>query len=224
MQLYHDNKAREGHESDDDTQQMIANVQPANKMLTCVAASYHLAELNLVLGDKTTTQAGFEYYRSSEHNARWVFMECTSYKKPLPTTLREMMKFLCYGSPKAREILKDIKNHILGTKEKLMIVEEIPDIACHWELILHTLHIKSEAVHAKLSHKECIEIFRDFNNPGSGLKVIILTYNFSTQGMNLQGACHRVITATFADNLSSERQAIYRPSRVSTILVELYLC
>ena len=112
----------------------------------------------------------------------------------------------------------------MGTKEKLIFAEKVLYIVWFWGLIYNIHSIKGKVVYVTFIQKERMEVILDFNNPESGLKVIILNYNVSAQGTKLQIACHRVITATSAGSLSAEKQASLQPSRVRTLLLELYPC
>ncbi|OAF63117.1 hypothetical protein VC83_00674, partial [Pseudogymnoascus destructans] len=132
----------------------------------------------------------------------------------------DLLRHLTFGSPKLRWILKDVTDHCLkqkpdGGRSKLLCSEDIPVSAWFIETVLKSVYIRAEVLHAGLTDAQRIALIQEFNNPHSNLTVLIMMYQVSSQGANLDGACHRVCSITTAINLPSELQVHYRPIRVS---------
>ena len=62
-------------------------------MLTLLALSPHLIELNLALDFETRVGTFFELRRHFVHDARWLFLECHKYHKAAPDTLERMLEW-----------------------------------------------------------------------------------------------------------------------------------
>ncbi|KFY96743.1 hypothetical protein V498_02502 [Pseudogymnoascus sp. VKM F-4517 (FW-2822)] len=132
----------------------------------------------------------------------------------------DLMRHLTFGSPKIKWILKDIIEHCMipdkdGNRSKLLCSEEIPVSAWFVETVCKSFYIRAEVLHAGLTDPQRIALLKEFNDPNSSLTVLIMMYAVSSQGANLDGACHRVCSITCAINLPVELQVHYRPIRVS---------
>ena len=142
---------------------------------------------------------------------------------PPTNTGVEKLKFLSYGSPTLRYILSQIRDYVLpteadGTYEKLLITEDLPNLAWFWEKVLQFLYIDAVVLHANLGNNERQMLQDRFNDPNDSLKVKIVMYSVSSQGVNLDKACNRVLIATGAINAPLELQAAHRVIRVSILL------
>ena len=130
-------------------------------------------------------------------------------------------EFLSYGSPKVRYLVHMIKMVIFGqtqSKQKLLITEELPISALFWELACQLLHVECAVLHSEMNDSERIEVVRDFNNPKHPLKILVITYHVTTQGVNLDESCSRVLVMTPAANGPVEIQSWGRVIRVSKVL------
>ncbi|ELR08416.1 hypothetical protein GMDG_08637 [Pseudogymnoascus destructans 20631-21] len=132
----------------------------------------------------------------------------------------DLIHHLTFGSPKMRWILKDVMDHCVkrrpdGGRNKLLCSEDIPVSAWFIETVLKSIYIRAEVLHAGLNDLQRIALIQEFNDPQSDLVVLVMMYQVSSQGANLDGACHRVCSVTTAINLPSELQVHYRPIRVS---------
>ncbi|KAJ5487133.1 hypothetical protein N7530_001433 [Penicillium desertorum] len=65
-------------------------------------------------------------------------------------------------------------------------------------------------MHAKLNDQERRSLVENFNDPKSNLKVMIITYNIGSVGLNLHEACDFVILSAPGRNWSQEAQAFGR--------------
>ncbi|ELR04658.1 hypothetical protein GMDG_01517 [Pseudogymnoascus destructans 20631-21] len=131
-----------------------------------------------------------------------------------------LIHHLTFGSLKMRWILKDVMDHCVkrrpdGGRNKLLCSEDIPVSAWFIETVLKSIYIRAEVLHAGLNDLQRIALIQEFNDPQSDLVVLVMMYQVSSQGANLDGACHRVCSVTTAINLPSELQVHYRPIRVS---------
>ena len=175
------------------------------------------------LGHKTLVK-DMEGYRSRGHTASWLVEMTQRAGDATPKTRLEKLLFLAEGSPTLRYILAQIKASGLirfdptadHHPEKILITEEVPLIAWFWEIALNYLYIHSETLESKLSYKERVEMVKRFNDRESPLKVLILHYNVSAQGTNLDQSCHRVLVTTAALNASLEIQGWGRVIRASS--------
>ncbi|ELR07180.1 hypothetical protein GMDG_08307 [Pseudogymnoascus destructans 20631-21] len=132
----------------------------------------------------------------------------------------DLIHHLTFVSPKMRWILKYVMDHCLkrrpdGGRNKLLCSEDIPVSAWFIETVLKSIYIRAEVLHAGLNDLQRIALIQEFNEPQSDLVVLVMMYQVSSQGANLDGACHRVCSVTTAINLPSELQVHYRPIRVS---------
>ena len=133
---------------------------------------------------------------------------------PVPRTRADYIKFLCDGSPILRAIFWEVFTHVLLKEEKLLITENVPLIAWYWEIALQLLLVGAKVLHAGLNQSTRHQLGAAFNKRGSPLKVLVIMYNVSGQGINLHHACSRVFVATPAINLARQLQAISRAIRV----------
>lgn len=122
-------------------------------------------------------------------------------------------------------MLKDITDHCFkkrpdGGRNKLLCSKDIPVSAWFIETVLKSIYIRAEVLHAGLNDRQRIALIREFNDPHSDLMVLVMMYRVSSQGANLDGACHRVCSVTSAINLPLELQVHHRPIRVGNPFLE----
>jgi hypothetical protein len=142
---------------------------------------------------------------------------------PPTNTGLEKLRFLTHGSPTLRYILSQIRDYVLptkadGTYEKLLITEDLPNLAWFWEKVLQFLYIGAAVLHTNLHSNERQVLQDRFNNPNDSLKVKIIMYSVSAPGVNLGKACTRVLVATAATNASLELQVAHRVIQVSILI------
>ena len=135
-----------------------------------------------------------------------------------------MISFLATGSPRLRAIFQVILDHKIlypvdrakyGHHQKAMIVESSPLSAWYLEVVLNAALICTRVMHSGLNEEQRIKLVRDFNNPASALKVLIITYHIGSVGLNLHEACDLVILSTPGRSWGHEAQAFGRCLRVS---------
>ena len=120
--------------------------------------------------------------------------------------------FMVYGFPKLCFMLKEIHKYFLpwGTTDKprkLLITEDILISALFIELTYKLVYVHVKNLYAGLQDTKRVELVKQFNNPEGSLLVLVIMYQVSAQGMNLDMCCCRVIVRTSAGNSSSEVQA-----------------
>ncbi|KFY24849.1 hypothetical protein V493_04993 [Pseudogymnoascus sp. VKM F-4281 (FW-2241)] len=133
-------------------------------------------------------------------------------------TAADMIRILTFGSPKARYILREVLawtfpgSQLPAEPRKILITEDLPVNAYFWELLLRGVYIRAEVLHSGLQNSERSQLISEFNDPASDLAVLILMYQVSAQGANMDGSCHRVIVATSAVNDNETIQALTKRS------------
>ena len=105
----------------------------------------------------------------------------------------EKLRFLCYGSPKARALCAQIRDYILPhcpgePYRKILFAEDTVPVAWFWELFFTGLFINT-VLHAQLSSQERLDLVNSFNDPKSDLVALFTMFGVSTQGTNFHGAC-----------------------------------
>lgn len=194
----------------------------AARRLTIAACSSLLARLDLhmnALGFDTLVEE-MEGYRSAGHSIQWLIDMVKLSEEPTPRTRSDMLKYVDYGSPKFRYILRQMRDYVLQSQagmkpRKLLITEDTPLVAWFYELVLQFLHIPTAVLHAGLDDYERQNLIDKFREKSSDLMVLIIMYSVSAQGVNLDSCCCRVLVATAAINAALEIQAWGRVMRVS---------
>lgn len=135
----------------------------------------------------------------------------------------QLVRFMASGSPRLRVILQELLTWKLlepldPTKwrhhQKLLVVECLPATAWFIELALRALLVGVRTLHAGLSALERDALIQKFNDPESELKVMIMTYDVGSVGLNLHEACDRVILSAPGRSWNHEAQAAGRCLRV----------
>jgi hypothetical protein len=131
------------------------------------------------------------------------------------------LEFLVLGSPKLRNVLLEVKKTILDLEDtpgpkprKLLGICDTPLAAWFYELDLRFLRINARVIHAGLSHDKRQQLMNRFNNAQDSLKFLIIIYNVSGQGINLDLACNKVLVLESAINAALEIQGWGRVLRV----------
>ena len=99
---------------------------------------------------------------------------------------------------------------------KLLLTEDIPLTAQFWELCVNFVYVECAVVHAGLSDTKRIDLVSRFNDPEDSLVVLVIMHSVSSQGVNLDKSCSRVIVVTNAPNAPLEWQSWGRIIRVFT--------
>ena len=135
------------------------------------------------------------------------------------TTGSEKLKFLTYGSPTMKSILYQIHTYVLPhivteKPRKLLITEDVALKAFFWDSVCNFAYVETEVLHAGLTDLERVNLVKRFSDPKDSLLILIIMYQVSAQGVNLDRCCCRVLVATPAINTPSEIQAWSRVIRV----------
>ena len=86
------------------------------------------------------------------------------------------------------------------------------------ELLCQLLHVDKHALHSGLSNDKRLALVKEFNTPGSSLRVLIIMYKVSAASVNLDRDCHHVLVKTYSENVAIETQAWARLIRVRETL------
>lgn len=215
-------KEYRSRKSDEDgKRESFPNVMASLRQLTIASAS-------LILGrfDRTLRQMGFNtlvddlnHFRAKNLGTREILALAKREGDAETNTGLEKLRFLTYGSPKLRFILHHIHTYVVpqvaqDQSPKLLITEDVPLNAFFFESVLNMIYIETEVMHAALSEAERINLVKRFNDSNDSLLVLIITYQVSAQGVNLDSCCCRALVTTPAINAPSEIQAWSRLIRV----------
>ncbi len=123
----------------------------------------------------------------------------------------EKIKFLTYESFKLRYILHQIHTYVLSqTNEnrsrKLLIIENISLTTFFYQSVFNKFYIKSEILHVELSNMKRVNLIKKFNDFNDNLLILIIMYQVSTQKINLNTCCFKVIVFISTINVSFEIQ------------------
>ncbi|KAL1623787.1 hypothetical protein SLS54_004248 [Diplodia seriata] len=191
----------------------------AVRRLNIASSSTIVSRLDLAMRARglNTLVQDMRGYRSRGHSVEWIIKET---RRPsdtgLPLTCRkDKLRYLCWGSPKLRLCLAQVRDTIINGGSKLLITEDTPLMAWYFELVLQFLHVETHVLHADLTAPERQNLVDSFNDPKSSLKCLILMYNVSSQGVNLHGASNVAFVATGAINAGLEMQAWGRLIRIA---------
>lgn len=167
---------------------------------------------NSLVGDMTVLRnRGF----NSNHFAEMVHRK----GDPDLVTGKDKLTFLTFGSPALRFIFHQLHTYVLPQSsqekpQKLLLTENVPLTAQFWELCCNSVYVESAVLHAALSDAERIQLVARFNNADDPLLVLIIMHAVSSQGVNLDRCCRRVIVVTNAPNAPLEWQSWGRVIRV----------
>lgn len=131
----------------------------------------------------------------------------------------DMLFILARGCPVLQAVLHEVRNHVLvpGKIEKILIIEDVPFTAFYYECVLQAMGIKARVYHSSLTYKERDDLKASFKSSDeNSVSVLILMYRVGSFGLNLDGACCRVLIASPAESHGKEEQAAYRVVRVTT--------
>lgn len=117
----------------------------------------------------------------------------------------QLLQHLVHGSPclrvvlneiLARKVLNPVNPNRWKHHQKLIVVESQPVNAWFIETVLRTLLIGVRSFHSALNAQERDTLVESFNDPKSDLRVLIMTYDVGTVGLNLHVACDRIILSS----------------------------
>jgi hypothetical protein len=154
--------------------------------------------------------------------------------EPKSKSAKELLSYLCDGSPAARllfqqilsgRIIEKVNKALYGHHQKMIVAESITLNAFYLQVLLRSALIDGRVMHAGLSNRSRSELVEIFNDPESSLKVLILMYDVGGAGLNLHGACNDVLLLSIGGSRAQEAQVAGRALRVCrlTTLAEMYL-
>ncbi|KAI7363975.1 hypothetical protein KC354_g6066 [Hortaea werneckii] len=212
-------------------------VAPALRKMAFCTASVQLAKFAHIMEEQfgfCTKIDNVQWWRSRGVDAEVVLellqLQSDADSKSGRLSRAERLQKLAWGSPKLREILREIRGHCLPSQsgerfrfKKLLITEEYPLIAWYWELVLNFLHIPTQVLHSGLADDERVWVVEQFREePRSGdlthLTACILTYTINASGVNLDKDCNKCMVSTAGTSAAVEIQATARIVRVSQLL------
>lgn len=123
----------------------------------------------------------------------------------------EKLYFMTYGSLKLWFIFQKINNYcfsfdLAGKQHKLFITENIPVNIFFIKLTYWLVYIQTKIFYVRLTNIERVNLIRQFNDYKDLLLVLIIMYQVSTQGVNLNACCNRVLIKTPVRNSLSDMQ------------------
>ena len=138
---------------------------------------------------------------------------------PLTITELEKLQFLTYGSLTLTYIFYQLHTYVLprtSTEKprKLLVTEDIILTAWFWSECCKLTYVEAEVLHAGLMNLKWINLFKRFNDFNDSLIILIIMYQVSAQGVNLNTCCSQVLVATPGINAPVKIQACGRVIRV----------
>lgn len=189
----------------DEKQTNFSPVTGSLRKLTVCAASTLLECFDQTMGrmDKSSLVGDMTSLRSRGFNANHFIDMVLRKGDTSPPTGIDKLKFLAFGSPALRFILYQLHIYVLPPSasekpRKLLLTEDIPLSAQFWKLCVNFVYVECAVLHAGLSDPERVQLVARFNDPDDNLLVLIIVDSDSSQGVNLDRCCHRVIVVTRA--------------------------
>lgn len=144
--------------------------------------------------------------------------------EPKAKTARELLLYLCDGSPSSRTVLQQILDGKVIEKldkakwkhhQKLIVYEGTPGCGFYVQALCRVALIDARMMHASLTNKAKGELCDLFNDPRSSSKVLIIMFDVGAVGLNLHIACDRVLAIAISKSEGQNAQASGRVNRVS---------
>jgi hypothetical protein len=198
----------------------------ALRTLAMANFSTKLARLNAIMekGNGNTHVATLAKWRDNAYGAHFIQDLIRGPGEPKSRTARDLLKYLCTGSPVTRAVLQEVlsvkaleklRKTQLKHHQKLIVAETTPSNAWFLSITLRAALIDARVMHAGLSNKPKGDMVELFNDATNSFKVLIMMYDVGAVGLNLQFACDRVFIASIAKMRSQEAQVAGRVLRVS---------
>jgi hypothetical protein len=200
----------------------LPRVNHCRRKLSIAAASSKLSRLEHCLNQfelgTLMDDLDKQNFRDLGHSVAWVVALTRRPTDGPLETRKEILKYLCDGSPKLRYLLQQTKDYVdnrkPGKPHKLMLADEIPVVAWFWELICRWLYLDARALHSDMTQSERDELVKRFQDPDDSLCIIIVMYFVSTIGLNLDRSCCFILIMTPGSSPADEIQAWGRALRV----------
>lgn len=143
--------------------------------------------------------------------AREIVYLVYQYKDFSIQTRLNQLNFLVFNTPKLRYILHIIWMYFLNISPaeqptKLFITENILLNAYYIEFVYKFIYLNAEMLHARLLNAKCVQLVKRFKNLKNTLIMLVIMYQVSLQGVNLNLCCSKVIVIIFTINALSKIQ------------------
>lgn len=172
-----------------------------------------------MMAGKATLVKNIDNWRQKGFEGDWFIEQVYAEGDGPISTRAERLKYLTWGSPTARYLLHEMCENYIKKGDRELVLEQEPLTARFWEIILRYLHIDARVMHSGIAVKDRSKLQATFNNPNSSMSALVILYDVTSEGRNMQQSCHRVFVATCARNYSAEVQAGGRVDRVSYVLL-----
>jgi hypothetical protein len=144
--------------------------------------------------------------RSRGFNAHHLIQMVKRTGDPSTLTGLEKLKFITFGTPILSYIFHQINSYVLPpttshAKRKLLLCEDVPLSAQFWEMAINLTYVQTAVLHAGLTDSERVSLVKRFNDPKDELTILIIMHSVSTQGVNLDRCCSRVLVVTNATKI-----------------------
>lgn len=104
-----------------------------------------------------------------------------------------------------RGLVHEVFRHIKESPpSKLLITEMVPLLAWWWDLTLNVLVVKTTTFHSALAAAGRDKMIVVFSVPDDDLRAMVLPYDVSALGVNLQGDYSKIIVMSCAKNQGTE--------------------
>ncbi|KGO68052.1 Helicase, C-terminal [Penicillium expansum] len=176
-------------------------------------------------GSLSTKTEQIDNWRKAGARPEYFYRICKDETHLALKKAEQLLKFMASGSPRLRVIFQELLTwKILEPlnpgkwchHQKLLVVECLPATAWFIELALRALLVGVRTLHAGLSTSDRDTLIHKFNDPESDLKVLIMTYDVGSVGLNLHQACGRVILSAPGKSWNHEAQAAGRCLRITS--------
>jgi len=174
--------------------------------------------------DGNTHVQTLQSWRERGYEAEFIQDLARGEGEPKAKTAKDLLLFLCRGSPAIRLVFQEILTGKVLEKvdevkyrhhQKLLVVEANPPPGWFLEVVLRTALIDCRMMHAGLSNKAKADLCDMFNDPKSTLRVMIILFDVSAVGLNLHKACDRMVALATGRSEAQNGQAKGRIDRVS---------
>lgn len=134
--------------------------------------------------------------------------------------------YCCEESIKLRYLCAQILEANYDHDDKLLVYVNWPQTQWLTECFLNNLGISNYSLTTSLKTAEKDEMIKAFNDPDDRVRILIANLRSSSQSVNLQNACHRVLILDAPDSLNIEVQAFGRVHRFGQKHVQdiVYVC
>ena len=181
--------------------------------------------------ESNTHIATLTAWRAQGLDAEWVQEVVRGAGEPKAHTAKELLMFLCEGSPAMRLVFQEILDGKLleppylgkyNHWQKLIVAEANPPPGWYMEMVLRCALLDARMMHSALSNHARSSLVDLFNDPQSSLKILILLLDVSAVGLNLHVCCDRMVATALAKSYAQQAQAMGRIDRVRISLVPKY--